>query len=131
MIYKSEKLQRNHITNFFKNCINDFDFKVCDGKIDGHKENYFRIYVDGNLNEYLELYFVGGNLRSFGYLCKGFGRNIEVTEHGNYRVNNSIPPAVKAFMSHMVNVLNDKVEEYGEDLNANEQKFLNIITKLV
>ena len=130
MMYKYEKLERKHVTNFFGNCINDFDFEVCSGIIPDHKENYFRVYVDGSENEYLELYFnKSGELVTFGYLRKGFGRNIEVVECGNYRVLHVIPTEVKKFMKHMVGVLDEKVEELGEELTANEVRFLNFIEK--
>lgn len=122
MIHEYFKLERHNVTNFFKNCIGEFDFEVCDGKIPDHKENYFRVYVDGRETEYLELYFVNGKLHSFGYSCKTFSRNKEHTDWGHYYIISSIPAAVKKFMSHMVDVLNEK-----DYLTDNEKKFYKFI----
>ena len=124
MIYESYELQRHHVTNFFKNCIGEFDFEVCDGRIPNYKENYFRVYVDGRETEFLELYFVNGKLHSFGYSCKTFSREREHTECGNYYVVTSIPVSVKKFMKHMIEVLGEK-----DSLNENEKKFLGFIVK--
>lgn len=128
MIYKSTELSRNTVLNLFKNYANDeFNFEICDDKIPQYKENYFRIYVDGNLTEFFEMYFVGGELYSFGYSLTLYSNRMEVMECGNYKVVSKLPPAVKKFMQHLVTSLND--DDYPYEVTDNAKRFLNFINK--
>ena len=129
MIYKSTELSRNTVLNLFKNYANDeFNFEVCDGKIPNYKENYFRIYVDRNRTEFFEMYFVGGELYSFGYSLTLYSRRMQTMECGNYKVFTKLPPAVKKFMNHLITSLND--EDYPYVVSDNAKRFLNFISKL-
>ena len=129
MIYKSEELSRKSVLNLFKNMASfEFDFEVNAYKIPAYKENYFRIYVDRNRTEFFEMYFVGGELYSFGYSVTLYSKRMEVMECGNYKVVTKLPPAVKKFMTHMVTSLND--EDYPYVVSDNAKRFLNFISKL-
>ena len=128
MIYKSTELSRNTVLNLFKNYANDeFNFEICDDKIPQYKENYFRIYVDGNPTEFFEMYFVGGELYSFGYSLTLYSKRMEVMECGNYKVVTKLPPAVKKFMQHLVTSLND--DDYPYEVTDNAKRFLNFVNK--
>lgn len=129
MIYKSTELSRNTVLNLFKNYANDeFNFEICDDKIPQYKENYFRIYVDSNPTEFFEMYFVGGELYSFGYSLTLYSKRMEVMECGNYMVGCKLPPAIKKFMQHLVTSLND--DDYPYEVTDNTKRFLNFISKL-
>ena len=130
MIYANRELTRNEVINLFKvHTSNEFDFEVCDGKIPNYKENYFRIYVDGNRSEFFEMYFVNGELVSFGFSRTVYSLNREDRVCGNYKVVTKLPPAVKKFMQHLVNGLVD--EDYPYEVSDNAKKFLNFIIKIV
>lgn len=128
MIYKSTELSRNTVLNLFKNYANDeFNFEICDDMIPQYKENYFRIYVDGNPTEFFEMYFVGGELYSFGYSFTLYSKRMEVMKCGNYMVDSKIPLSVKKFMQHLVTSLND--DDYPYEVTDNAKRFLNFINK--
>lgn len=130
MNYMNTELTRNEVINLIKgHTTNDFDFEVCDGKIPNYKENYFRIYVDGNRSEFFEMYFVSGELCSFGYSRTVYSINREDRECGNYKVVTKLPPSVKKFMQHLVNSMAD--EDYPYEMTDNAKRFLNFIVKIV
>ncbi|MBO5827221.1 MAG: hypothetical protein J6R59_01910 [Paludibacteraceae bacterium] len=123
-----KKLNRNQIINIFKYFTGD-SFVVNENKIPMHKENYFRLYLDGNENEYIELFFGQlGELISFGYSSKMIdsSRNAEISECGNYRVLTRIAPAVKNFMKFAVEAL-----EHESSLHDNAKRLYNFLNKNV
>jgi hypothetical protein len=128
MIYKSEELSRNSVLNLFKNMASfEFDFEVNAYKIPSYKENYFRIFVDGNRSEFFEMFFVNGELYSFGYSRTGYSRRMEVTESGNFRVLTKFPDEIKKFMKHLIYTMND--EDYPYVVSDNAKRFLNFVNK--
>ena len=130
MIYKHEEICRKSVLNLFKNMASfEFDFEVNAHKIPQYKENYFRIYVDGNRSEYFEMYFVNGELYSFGYSRTGYSRRMEITESGNFRVLTKFPEEIKKFMKHLIFTMEH--EDYLYDRTENGNKFLNIIKNIV
>lgn len=130
MIYKSEELSRNTVLNLFKNMASfEFDFEVNAYKIPAYKENYFRIYVDGNRSEFFEMYFVNGELYSFGYSRTCYSRRMEVMESGNFQVLSKFPVEIKKFMKHLIFTMEH--EDYYYDLTENGKKFLNFIKSIV
>jgi hypothetical protein len=130
MIYKSEELSRNSVLNLFKNMASfEFDFEVNAYKIPSYKENYFRIFVDGNRSEFFEMFFVNGELYSFGYSRTGYSRRMEVTESGNFRVLTKFPDEIKKFMKHLIYTMNH--EDYPYERTENGKKFLNFIKSIV
>lgn len=129
MIYKSEELSRNSVLNLFKNMASfEFDFEVNAYKISAYKENYFRIYVDGYRSEFFEMYFVNGELYSFGYSRTGYSRRMEITESGNFRVLTKFPEEIKKFMKHLIFTMEH--EDYLYERTENCKKFLNFIKKI-
>ena len=130
MIYKSEELSRNTVLNLFKNMASfEFDFEVNAYKIPAYKENYFRIYVDGNRSEFFEMYFVNGELYSFGYSRTCYSSRMEVMESGNFQVLSKFPVEIKKFMKHLIFTMEH--EDYYYDLTENGKKFLNFIKSIV
>ena len=130
MIYKYEEICRKSVLNLFKNMASfEFDFEVNAHKIPNYKDNYFRIYVDGNRSEFFEMFFVNGELYSFGYSRTGYSRRMEITESGNFRVLTKFPVEIKKFMKHLIFTMEH--EDYLYDLTDNGKKFLNFIKKIV
>jgi hypothetical protein len=121
-----KKLNRNQIINIFKYFTGD-SFVVNENKIPMHKENYFRLYLDGNENEYIELFFGQlGELISFGYSVTYFSyrKNDEISEYGSYRVLTRIAPAVKNYMKFAVEAL-----EHESSLHDNAKRLYNFLNK--
>lgn len=121
-----KKLSRNQIINIFKYFTGD-SFDVNENKLPMHKENYFRLYLDGNKNEYIELFFGQlGELISFGYSSKMIDstRNAEISECGKYHVLTRIAPAVKKFMKFAVEAL-----EHESSMHDNAKRLYNFLNK--
>ena len=121
-----KELSRNQIINVFKHLTGD-SFDVNEKKLPQYKENYFRLYLDGNENEYIELFFGQlGELISFGYSSKMIdsSRNAEISECGNYRVLTRIAPAVKNFMKFAVEAL-----EHEVSIHDNAKRLYNFLNK--
>lgn len=130
MIYKHEEICRKDVLNLFKLMSSfDFDFEVNAHKIPNYKDNYFRIFVDGNRSEFFEMFFVNGELFSFGYSITCYNRTMEVTESGNFQVLTKFPVEIKKFMKHLIFTMEH--EDYLYDLTDNGKKFLNFIKKIV
>ena len=121
-----KKLNRNQIINVFKYFTGD-SFDVNENKLPMHKENYFRLYLDGNKNEYIELFFSQlGELISFGYSSKTIdsSRNAEICECGNHRVLTRIAPAIKKYMQFAVEYL-----EHDAPLHQNAERLYFFLNK--
>ena len=117
---------RNQIINIFKNLTGD-SFDVNEKKIPYYKENYFRLYIDDNEDEFIELFFGQlGELLRFGYSVTYFDslRNNEFRDSGSYLVLNKIPPAVKKYLEFAAESL-----EHDAPLHENAQRLYNFISK--
>lgn len=117
---------RNQIINIFKSLTGD-SFDVNEKKIPCYKENYFRLYIDDNKNEYIELYFGKlGELLRFGYFVTHIDslRNAEFRESGNYTVLTRVAPAVKKYLKFALEYL-----EHDAPLHENAQRLYNFIIK--
>lgn len=126
MNYIFKNLDRNQVNNIFKNLTGD-SFDVNEQKIDQHKENYFRLYIDDNENEFLELFFGNdGHLVSFGYSVTHFDsrKNAEIRECGNHRVLTRIAPAIKKYMQFAVEYL-----EHDAPLHQNAERLYFFLNK--
>ena len=127
MNYSSKDLSRNQIINIFKNLTGD-SFDVNEKKIPQYKENYFRLYIDDNENEFIELFFGQlGELLRFGYSVTYFDylRNTEVRECGSYPVLTKVAPAVKKYMAFAAESLEHEIAP----LHENAQRLYNFIKK--
>lgn len=121
-----KELNRNQIINVFKHLTGD-SFDVNEKKLPQYKENYFRLYLNGNENKYIELFFGQlGELISFGYSSKMIdsSRNAEISECGNYRVLTRIAPAVKNYMKFAVEAL-----EHEVSIHDNAKRLYNFLNK--
>lgn len=121
-----KNLNRNQIINVFKHLTGD-SFDVNEKKLPQYKENYFRLYIDDNENEFIELFFgQTGELVRFGYSVTYFSyrKNDEINEYGNYRVLTRIAPAVKNFMKFAVEAL-----EHESSLHDNAKRLYNFLNK--
>lgn len=121
-----KELSRNQIINVFKYFTGD-SFNVNEKKLPQYKENYFRLYIDDNENEFIELFFGQlGELISFGYSSKMIdsSRNAEISECGNYRVLTRIAPAVKNYMKFAVEAL-----EHEVSIHDNAKRLYNFLNK--
>ena len=126
MNYIFTDLSRTQVTNVFKSLTGD-SFDVNTQPIPQYKENYFRLYIDDNENEFLELFFNPlGELVSFGYSVTHFDsrKNAEIRECGNHRVLHRVAPAVKNFMKYAVEYL-----EHDAPLHQNAQRLYNCLSK--
>lgn len=121
-----KKFNRNQIINVFKYLTGD-SFDVNENKLPQYKENYFRLYIDDNENEFIELLFgLTGELVRFGYSVTHFDyrKNNEINEYGSYRVLHRIPPAVKNFMKFAVEYL-----EHNTPLHQNAERLYLFLNK--
>lgn len=126
MNYIFKHLDRNQVNNIFKNLTGD-SFDVNEQKIAQHKENYFRLYIDDNENEFLELFFGNdGCLVSFGYSVTYFDnrKNEEICECGKHRVLTRIAPAIKKYMQFAVEYL-----EHDAPLHQNAERLYFFLNK--
>lgn len=126
MNFISKELSRNQVVNIFKSLTGD-SFDVNEQKIPQYKENYFRLYIDDNENEFLELFFGQlGELLRFGYSATHFDspRNSEICECGSYNVLTRIAPAVKKFMQFAVEYL-----EHNAPLHQNAERLYFFLNK--
>ena len=126
MSYISKDLDRNQVNNIFKNLTGD-SFDVNEHKLPQYKENYFRLYIDDNENEFLELFFGNdGRLVSFGYSVTYFDyrKNAEIRECGNHRVLTRIAPAIKKYMQFAVEYL-----EHDAPLHQNAERLYFFLNK--
>lgn len=119
-------LNRNQIINVFKHLTGD-GFNVNEKKLPQYKENYFRLYIEDNENEFIELFFgQTGELVRFGYSVTYFDypKNNEINEYGSYRVLHRIAPAVKNFMKFAVEYL-----EHEVSIHDNAKRLYNFLNK--
>ena len=117
-------LTRNEVTAKFKNLIG-CDFEVNETTIPDYKKNYFRLYIDGNKNKYVELLFSpNGELARFGYRHSLTVGNIERNLYGSYAVLTRISPAIKAFLNSVANDI-----ENGGDVGDNANRLRDFIAK--
>lgn len=126
MSYISKDLDRNQVNNIFKNLTGD-SFDVNEQKLPQYKENYFRLYIDDNENEFLELFFGNdGRLASFGYSVTYFDyrKNEEIRECGNHRVLTRIAPAIKKYMRFAAEYL-----EHNTPLHQNAERLYFFLNK--
>lgn len=126
MNFISKELSRNQVINIFKSLTGD-SFDVNEQKIPQYKENYFRLYIDDNEDEFLELFFgQTGELLRFGYSVTHFDslRNSEIRECGSYNVLTRIAPAVKKFMQFAVEYL-----EHDAPLHQNAERLYFFLNK--
>lgn len=126
MSFISKELNRNQIINIFKNLTGD-SFDVNEQKIPQYKDNYFRLYIDDNENEFIELFFgADGQLISFGYSVTHFDyrKNSEIRECGNHRVLSRIAPAVKNYLKFAIEYL-----EHNTPLHQNAERLYFFMNK--
>ena len=97
---------------------------INESKIDGHKENYFRIYVNGN-----PLHYVGvllnrwGEILSYDFMAGKIEGDKKISHYGWWRGEKK---EVAKLLCQVHSNLKKSVER-----NDNENKLLNILDKFV
>jgi hypothetical protein len=97
---------------------------INESKIECHKENYFRIYVNGNPLHYVGVFLNSwGEIITYEFMAGKIEGDKKISHYGRWRGEKK---EVATLLCHVHDNLKKCVER-----NANETKLLNILDKFV
>lgn len=109
------------VTSIIKKTIGSY-FEVNEKPIENHKQGYYEIYINGDNNVFVHVFFRGNFLSSFGYKNTEIVGDMEKTEYGRIQGEKK---EMTEFLKYVFNVLRMK----GENRHNIENDLFAILSK--
>ena len=120
-VYSASRLHWKTAASIIKKSVGSL-IEVNETPIENHKKGYYELYVNGNRDEVIHVFFRGNTISSFGYKNVTYNNTVRNTEHCYIRGEKK---EIRDFLNYVLNILTMK----GNNRHEMEEELYEILSK--